>query len=55
MARPLGVTGRALRLGIARPGGVVVAPAPPAQPTLVADNGDAIVTESGDRIAVEQT
>lgn len=55
MARPLGMTGRGLRLGIARPGAVVAVPTPPAQPALVTEAGVAIVTESGVRIAVEQT
>jgi hypothetical protein len=55
MARPLGVTGRGLRLGIGRPGTAVVVPTSPSQPMLVTEAGDVIATESGDRIAVEQT
>jgi hypothetical protein len=54
MARPLGMTGRGLRLGIGRPGAVVATPTPPpAQPLLATDSGEPIVTENGDRIATE--
>lgn len=53
MARPLGMTGRGLRLGMARPGAVVVAPTPPAQPLLVTETGSIVVTETGAGIATE--
>lgn len=56
MTRLLGVTGRGLRLGLARPGAtVVVAPTPPAQPLLITESGSILVTESGAGIATEST
>jgi hypothetical protein len=52
MPRPLGLTGRGLRLSPQLR--VVAAAAPPPSPTLlVTESGDLLVTESGDRIAAE--
>lgn len=53
MARPLGMTGCGLRLGMARPGAVVVVSTPPTQPLLVTETGSIVVTESGAGIAAE--
>ena len=54
MARPLGLTGRGLRLGISRPRtGSVPLPVPPSPPHLIAETGDAIVTGDGNTIATE--
>jgi hypothetical protein len=54
MGRPLGITGRGLRLAISRPGTASVAiPPAPSPPHLVTEAGDAIVTSDSDTIATE--
>ena len=57
MRRPVGLSGRRLRLGLAASGPAVALPPPPptAQPLLVSELGFVLVTETGAAIAVEST